>query len=51
MAALQVQAAEGTKLLVEQISIKLTNSKDYILVPTSVQILREGICRFCEFCN
>ena len=36
MAALQVQPAEGTKLLVEQINMKLTNSKDKISVPTSV---------------
>ena len=31
--------------------MKLTNSKDYMLVATLVQILREGIRRFCEFCE
>ncbi len=43
MAALQIQATEGTKLSVKQISMKLTNSKDYISFPTSVHILKEGL--------
>ena len=51
MAALQVQVAKGTSFLVEQISMQLANCKDHISVPTSVQILREGIRRFCEFCD
>ena len=51
MAALQVKAAEGMEFSVGQISMKLTNSKDYMLVPTSIQILREGIRHFYEFCE
>ena len=51
MAALQIQASEGTKLTVEQISMKLTNSKDYISFPTSVHVLKEGIRRYVEFCE
>ena len=51
MAALQIQAAQGTRLSVEQICMKFTNSKDYISVPTSIQILKEGIHRYMEFCD
>ena len=51
MAALQIQATEGTRLTVEQISMKLTYSKDYISISTSAHILKEGIRRYVEFCE